>query len=108
MKFKVEMLAFGEGQIREVTIPEGENATLDTIYYYGQNDFQPLEHPSVSMGDVINFDNKKWLVAGIGFTEMTDDQYTEYLNTDRRDRLRLHWRIALTSFFYAIPINQRN
>ena len=67
MSYKVEMLAFGDkDEIREVTLPEGE-ATLELIYMHGQNEVQPLDHPSVSMGDVIQFEGQKWIVAAVGF-----------------------------------------
>lgn len=82
--FKVHMLAFGKpGEIRRVDVPENRfimqdyhnnlislDDCLQHIFYYGQNDFQPREHPSVSVGDVIEFDNKKYRVEMIGFSEI--------------------------------------
>lgn len=59
------MLAFGDGAIRKVTIPDAEIGTddqfnlttedvLDLVFKWGQNDFQPQHNlPSVSVGDVI-------------------------------------------------------
>ena len=86
MSYKVEMLAFGDkDEIREVTLPEGE-ATLELIYMHGQNEVQPLDHPSVSMGDVIQFEGQKWIVAAVGFKALSDEQYTAYVATERRDR----------------------
>ena len=86
MSYKVEMLAFGDkDEIREVTLPEGE-ATLELIYMHGQNEVQPLYHPSVSMGDVIQFEGQKWIVAAVGFKALSDEQYTAYVATERRDR----------------------
>jgi hypothetical protein len=96
MKFKVQMLAFGQpGEIREVEVPQEKimgqppktiEQQLDEIYYYGQNEFQPQQHPSVSMGDVIEYSGDYWLVCGIGFRKMTQAGYIKYLGVDRRDR----------------------
>jgi len=82
MKFEVEMWAFREGEIREVQVPnrqyeeakEHEGAVLDLIYTYGQNDFQPHPTlPSVSVGDVIRLNGKKYRVRNIGFDIVPDD-----------------------------------
>lgn len=84
MQFKVQMLAFGKpGEIRIVDVPENRfimedyhnnlislDECLQIIFRFGQNDFQPREHPSVSVGDVIEFDNKKYRVEMIGFSEV--------------------------------------
>jgi hypothetical protein len=83
--FKVQMLAFGNpGEIRIVDVPENRfimedyhdkrvslDECLQIIFYYGQNDFQPRKHPSVSVGDVIEFDNKKYRVEMVGFSEVS-------------------------------------
>lgn len=95
MRFEVEMLAFGNpGEIRVVNVPVQELPDpvmnkwgyLQKIYHYGQNDFQPQQHPSVSVGDVINVWNEKWLVRGIGFEKLTEEEYKNYLATPRLDR----------------------
>lgn len=59
IKFKVHLLAFGRGAIRQVEVP-GDQVfinpgieALDAIFHYGQNDHQPQNLPSVSIGDVI-------------------------------------------------------
>ena len=84
MQFKVKMLAFGNpGEIRIVDVPENRfimedyhdkrvslEECLQIIFRYGQNDFQPKKHPSVSVGDVIEFDNKNYRVDPIGFSEV--------------------------------------
>jgi len=73
--------------IRTVEVPVGElNAcrsggadhTLDLIYQYGQNDFQPRKNQrSVSIGDIIvsqenEFnDNEFWVVEEFGFRKLT-------------------------------------
>lgn len=86
---EVEMLAFGDpGEIRSVGIPpDTEPANiLDEVYHWGQNDFQPQQHPSVSMGDVIRHDDGKYIVCSVGFKKLTDEQYADYLKMERRDR----------------------
>ena len=95
MIIEVEMLAFGN-EIREVDIPdevclihgwdEDPNRVLDSVFYYGQNDFQPRNQPSVSAGDVIRWKDNKYLVAGMGFKQLTDEQLNQYraLSTDDR------------------------
>lgn len=77
-KFEVEMNAFQDGVIREVQVPKEELApndidqNLEKIFYYGQNDFQPVEgRCSVSMGDVIRFNGSRYEVAMFGFEEVT-------------------------------------
>lgn len=86
MQFKVHMLAFGNpGEIRIVDVPENRfimedyhnnivslDECLQIIFRYGQNDFQPKKHPSVSVGDVIEFNNKKYRVDMIGFSEVQE------------------------------------
>lgn len=80
--FKVHMKAFGNpGEIRIVDVPENRfimedyynniislDECLQIIFRYGQNDFQPKNHPSVSVNDVIEFDNKMYKVENIGFS----------------------------------------
>jgi hypothetical protein len=81
MKVKVEMWAFQEGKIRIVEIPRNPHQTdlvipiLSEIFKYGQNEFQPNpERCSVSVGDVINLFNKRWLVMPKGFRELKKGQ----------------------------------
>ena len=86
---EVEMQAFGGGRIRTVVIPavEGVGQTtkspfwgdltteqrLDHIFYYGQNDFQPVaNHRSVSVGDIIRLEGKRYRVDAVGFTEIPE------------------------------------
>ena len=77
MTFEVEMNAFQEGAIREVNVPYEELApndldqNLEKIFYYGQNDFQPVkDRCSVSAGDVIRFNGMRFEVAMFGFEEV--------------------------------------
>jgi hypothetical protein len=86
---EVEMQAFDGGRLRTVVIPvaEGVGQTtespfwrdlttdqkLDHIFYYGQNDFQPVaNHCSVSVGDIIRLEGKRYRVDAVGFTEIPE------------------------------------
>jgi hypothetical protein len=86
---EVEMQAFGDAKIRTVVIPAAEGVgqttesrfwrdltthqKLDHIFYYGQNDFQPVaNHCSVSVGDIIRLDGKRYRVDAVGFTEVSE------------------------------------
>lgn len=90
--FQVELLAFGKpGEIREVEISDEEaNADtvdkLEAIFKFGQNEFQPRRHPSVSVGDVIRMDGEKFLVCRLGFRKLSNAEYQRFVALDRRDR----------------------
>lgn len=92
--YKVRMMAFGKpGEIREVDVPDGElganPSTLDVlsmIWEYGQNDFQPKQHPSVSCGDVIDLNDDHYLVCGVGFRRITPTELAEHQARERVDR----------------------
>lgn len=87
-KFEVEMVAFksqdyGYG-IRTVVVPDGEltgvtDNDLGRIYYWGQNDFQSQQIPSVSVGDVIRYDKRRYLVKTVGFEEVGLDEKGGFL-----------------------------
>jgi hypothetical protein len=75
--FKVHMLAFANGDIREVYVPVSElssvEGNLEKVFHYGQNDFQPHPSlPSVSVGDVIEMDDEKYRVEPVGFSKLED------------------------------------
>lgn len=98
MTFKVEMLAFGRpDEIRLVEVPKNrfceedilenrisKEACLEIIFQYGQNDVQPQQHPSVSVGDVIHFGGKTYTVDFMGFSEIADDQLNDLRDLSRR------------------------
>jgi len=81
MKLHAYMLAFhriaDDGftpRLREIEIPEEEipkdwvHADLANLAYkYGQNDFQPRQLPSVSVGDVIVLPGAMVRVSSFGF-----------------------------------------
>ena len=89
MKIKVHMLAFNDkGTVRYVDIPNEELTLLDDptsvtyiptllelVFRYGQNDFQPQQITSVSVGDVIELCEEFWTVAGCGFKKITSDEF---------------------------------
>lgn len=76
-KIEVEMLAFAGGKIREVDVPQeawdkatSDEQRLELVFYWGQNDFQPKQIPSVSVGDVARLDGKRWECSMLGWKEV--------------------------------------
>lgn len=57
------------------------NKLLNLVYHYGQNDFQPRQAPSVSVGDIIELKLEPgsaaefWAVASFGFTNFGRDKH---------------------------------
>lgn len=46
---------------------------LDHIFYYGQNDFQPATNRrSVSVGDIIRLEGRRYRVDAVGFNEIPE------------------------------------
>lgn len=90
MKIKVELWAFENGKIREVDIPDDgerkECEILNLVYHYGQNDIQPQQMPSVSVADVILYNDNRYVVIGMGFHKMTEDEYQYHIKLPRLDR----------------------
>jgi len=89
----------GQPYQRLVEIPVNENELhlkadheiLDLAFQYGQNDFsggQPSHNTtySLSMGDVILYDDKIHLIAAVGFVEITKSELEDLIITSRRDR----------------------
>ena len=75
--FQVKMSRFGDGKMRTVVIPTEElkgtvEADLNKIYHYGQNDFAIVEQklPSLSVGDIIQYDDALHIVRNTGFTKL--------------------------------------
>lgn len=80
MKFEVELTMVKK--VRTVSVPRDRfrqkktlNEKLDLIFYFGQNDFQPQELPSVSMGDVIRFKGDRYLILSLGFRKLKDSEF---------------------------------
>lgn len=101
MIVRVYMLAFnGIDKVRSVDIPEEDfvyamapdriadrlERVLGLVYHYGQNDVQPLPMESVSMGDVIRFAGKMYVVRGFGFAELSAVDMVDYISMCPRDR----------------------
>ena len=111
MNIEVSMLAFDDGRIRVVEVPEDEirpehlqldfpvhlagmmdhlnpEGLLDLVFKYGQNDFQPKPYPSVSAGDVICLptDGSLWIVRPVGFRRLSVAEFEQYKQIPRRDR----------------------
>jgi len=81
MKINVELWGFGDGKVREVNIPDStpHDYVLEEVFYWGQNDFQPVKGCySVSVGDIICWNDKKIMVMAVGFEELSDTDYQEY------------------------------
>jgi hypothetical protein len=92
MIVRVRMLAFREGAIREVQLPdeayEDEAEWLEAVFYFGQNDFQLVkDKPSVSVGDVIEArDGGLYMVVSAGFRKITEEEYQQLLALPQRER----------------------
>ncbi len=94
MKVVVFLSMYTDGQTRTVDIgnvefagsPEEQQlALLDAVFVNGQNEVQPLQRISVSVGDVICH-NGLWRVDSAGFSPMTDEEFEDYMKLDRRER----------------------
>lgn len=97
MFIEVEMLAFGKpGEVRTVEIPDKDASLpvhdlLEVVFYWGQNDFQPQNHPSVSAGDVVRIGNDKWLCSGVGWKLLDEAQYENILAAKARGDIVSMW-----------------
>lgn len=84
MIVEVEMVAFKESGhdfgIRNVEVPDHEavrlpeEKLLEAVMRYGQNDLQPQQIPSVSVGDVVRIDGRRFLVSPVGFKELKHNE----------------------------------
>jgi len=82
MKFKVYLTAYSKKtDIRYVSVPKhkidlnNSYESLEEIYSYGQNEIQEQQLQSVSMGDVIEFNNELFLIAPIGFQKISQEEF---------------------------------
>lgn len=83
MIVNVRMEAFANGIIRHVDIPDNEWNSyfselprLESVFYYGQNDFQSQDDiPSVSVGDVILLNGQEYRVESLGFSKRVTGGY---------------------------------
>jgi hypothetical protein len=89
MTIPVRMLAFMDGEIRNVEIPDGPTtpAILDAVFHYGQNYILNVPNRcSVSVGDVAEVNGEFWLVMPMGWRQLSADEFSQYEATPRHDR----------------------
>jgi len=98
MKIQVFMWAFENGKVRVVTVPANILATdedgaalpveqlLELVFKYGQNDFQPQQICSVSIGDVALVGNEFWCCDPVGWNRMSVAEYGSYVALPEHDR----------------------
>jgi hypothetical protein len=95
MIYEVELWAFTNGAVRKVdmeitkekwrTDPLSE--VLEKIFYWGQNDNQPQELPSVSVGDIARLGEERWLCCTVGWEKLDRDSFLEYTSMDKAERI---------------------
>lgn len=96
MILTAHMLAYADGRIREIDIPDSEIGAhweteqearmglLELAFYYGQNDFQPRPIPSLSVGDVVALpDGSLHRVRGVGWEHLPEGTSIETLERGR-------------------------
>ena len=92
MIVNVRMLAFMDGELRPVDVPDAQvrsdtHQMLEQVYYFGQNDFQPVpKRCSVSIGDVALLNGKFYIVRTCGWAEISPRDLEAYEKLDVRDR----------------------
>lgn len=60
----------------EVLSDQEINSLLSMVYRFGQNDFQPQDKRSVSIGDVIDLEeNGLWFVSSYGFKPILEKEF---------------------------------
>lgn len=83
-KIKVNLVGFGDKGVRfvDIELPDdyappvglnGENTdyVLNEVFHLGQNDFQPKDVRSVSVGDIVEL---KFRVENIGFSLISEKE----------------------------------
>jgi hypothetical protein len=75
-KIKVSLVGFGDKGVRfvDIELPDDENRMsqiLGEVFRLGQNDFQPKDVRSVSVGDIIEL---KFKVEDIGFSLISEGE----------------------------------
>lgn len=95
MIYDVELWAFCNGMLRQVETTERTHAewngrddlALEGIFYWGQNDHQPQEMPSVSVGDVARLGDDRWLCCSVGWKKLEQYDYIAYTRMSQTDRI---------------------
>ena len=86
MIIPVHMFAFHNDRntVRKVNIPDYELSTilkmstknlLEIVFEYGQNEFQPQNVCSVSVGDVAEVDGEYYLCGSIGWDRISKEEF---------------------------------
>lgn len=91
MIIPVHMFAFADegdrSKVRMVEIPidpgkqdpvssqDELSSLLELVFKYGQNDFQPKQFPSVSVGDVAEINGRYFMVIGTGWKKLTKEEF---------------------------------
>jgi hypothetical protein len=88
-------------KIRMVTLPPCSDKMktadlLETVFYYGQNDFAigPEKNTtySLSTADVVSVRGRLYLCLGVGWKEITGEQFKRIRQMSRRNRVFLDGR----------------
>lgn len=94
---KFTIVTYDNGHLAPVLNTEDQiQKILNLTFYWGQNDFQSKEVPSVSVGDIIHVNCRFFRVAGVGFEELTADEVDKYKEIPARDRTWSRWRESLS------------
>ena len=89
-------------RIRMVTLPEeftpaDVHQLLETVFYYGQNDFaigpELNTTYSLSTSDVVSFNGRLYLCMGCGWKEISGEQFKRIRQMSRRDRIFLGMKL---------------
>lgn len=67
---------------------------LEEVFYWGQNDHQEQDKPSVSMGDVAELWGRYWLCVSVGWKELSQDEWLNYLGMSLLDRQMYSMRLG--------------
>jgi hypothetical protein len=83
----VTLLAHGNTKVRNVQVPNVlkiddrdlsiVERVLELVFHYGQNEVQSQQLPSVSVGDVIDYLAKHYIVEPAGFRAISTDEFNE-------------------------------
>ncbi len=91
MIIPVHMFAFADegdrSKVRPVEVPiapgkqnpissqDELSSLLELVFKYGQNDFQPKQFPSVSVGDVADINGRYFMVMVAGWKELSKEEF---------------------------------
>jgi len=100
--FQVRMASYDEPRNRQVVVPDNElngiaEHDLEKIFFYGQNDFQPQQVYSVSVGDVAQYGGELYMVVAMGFHKITEEQYNEMQTLPLEKRRLYAYRLSATT-----------